>query len=177
MAMMAKATITKITTTEEHLNSIASSVHTSHDSFGFKRSTNGTPFSSSSTSSVSNTDRINELARSEAWRSKEDFHNHLPDSLVEKYDMRDRLALVEPDEINFGPLLGSGEYSNVFSIKSFQMRSEIDSALDKEDVDVRQYLKTHVKYDDTRKNRYAIKHIKKEFMETRGSSAYIQAAR
>ena len=78
-----------------------------------------------------------------------------------------------------GPKLGSGEYSNVFEVESFELNPHFAAAepVELEEMEQRIHLRTHEKYRDTNKARYALKQIKDEYYENHDPEEYVQAAR
>lgn len=104
------------------------------------------------------------------------FRAGLPRSLLQTHDDRDCVAPIKLEEINFGPKLGAGEYANVFEIESFSLQS-VDGAQDKtvEELEKRRMLKQFEKYRETKKARYALKHLKGEYFSSNDSDKCLQA--
>ena len=68
-----------------------------------------------------------------------------------------------------------GEFSNVYEIKSFRLQTDTrDMSI--EQVESRQYMKKSKKYHNTSRSRYAVKHLKQNYIKDHGNEAYAQAA-
>lgn len=94
------------------------------------------------------------------------------------YNNKDCLAPFDYKEIKLGPLLGTGEFSNVYEIESFSLNPDVDAKCsDEEEPDARLFMKRYEKYRDTKKPRYALKHLKEEYLEENDPLDYAQAAR
>ncbi len=122
---------------------------------------------------------VSQLAVDRASEKRDSFRAGLPRSLLQTYDDRDCVAPIKLEEINFGPKLGAGEYSNVFEIESFNLQS-LDGAQDSksvEELEKRRILKQCEKYRETKKARYALKHLKGEYFRKKDSDKCIQAVR
>ncbi|KAL7528103.1 hypothetical protein ACHAXR_002270, partial [Thalassiosira sp. AJA248-18] len=114
------------------------------------------------------------------------FHESLPPSLLAEKTKhaQDCVAPFKWTECELGSLLGSGEFSDVYKVKSFHIAdnpfkpaSREDSELSIEEMDQRLHMKKREKFRDTRRSRYALKHIKPTHLQTHeGREAYIQAA-
>ena len=87
--------------------------------------------------------------------------------------------LCPPSQIVLGTKLGSGEYSNVFEVKSFKLNPQFKGTnpLKVEEMEQRIHLQTHEKYRDTNKARYALKQIKDKYYDNHEPDEYVQAAR
>lgn len=73
------------------------------------------------------------------------------------------LGLFDIDEIVLGAHIASGRYSDSFEIKEFRQRRTADSAVEQFS---RDYMTKHVRKPETNKARYAIKLIRKEYMDS-----------
>ena len=86
-------------------------------------------------------------------------------------------APFQQDEIILGPKLGSGEFSNVYEIKSFRLKDgNLEREWTEEETQNRCKMKKIEKYHDTDQSRYALKHLKEEYLSERGAEEYVQAA-
>lgn len=113
-----------------------------------------------------------------AEEKKENFRASLPRSLIQAHDARDCVAPFRKDEIVFGPKLGSGEFSHVYEVNSFQFdpyHAQL-SSFDADELNGRLSMKKYEKYRETKNARYAVKHIKEDYHYNHDSDAYIQAA-
>lgn len=146
---------------------------------GFKSSLR-TTFSSTSTNASLGIldDSTHDLALNAAQDRKEILHESLPQSLFK--EEHDCIAPFHREEILLGPLLGSGEYSDVYEVESF--RIEVDSA-EHSALSAREQMKRmRMKKDETyrhrqtKHSRYALKHLKGSYLEKHNSDSYIQAA-
>ena len=128
------------------------------------------------------------LAADAAQEVAEDFRLSLTSSLhhARTHLAPDRVAPFVWDEVELGQLLGSGEFSHVYEIKSFNLRKHpfrpsvmmANNLADMrmEDLDQRLHMKTSEKH-RTNKPRYALKYIKPEHLETHdGRMKYIHSA-
>lgn len=120
-----------------------------------------------------------EMAESE----KQYFSNTLPQSLREEVDnhTHDCVAPFKQEELVLGPKLGSGEFSHVYEVSSFSILTnniaqESSDDLNKEEVEQRLHMKKIAKYRSTDKARYALKHIKHNYLHENGLDDYIQTA-
>lgn len=89
--------------------------------------------------------------------------------------LQNDIALFRPDEIDLGLKLGSGEFSNVYEVDAFHLHPE-EIELPQIESEKRLHMKLIEKYHDTNMSRYALKHIKVQFLVENGEDAYIQAA-
>jgi len=112
-----------------------------------------------------------------ASEKRDSFRAELPQSLLQTHDDRDCVAPIKLEEISFGPKLGSGEYSNVFEIQSFNLQELDDTHETKtaEELEKRRLLKQCEKYRETKKARYAVKHLKGDYFRNHDSDKCIQA--
>ncbi|KAL7540520.1 hypothetical protein ACHAXR_010185, partial [Thalassiosira sp. AJA248-18] len=80
--------------------------------------------------------------------------------------------------IVFGPKLGAGATSNVYEVQSFKSQPHLteDATLSAEELNQRLHMKNNVKYRESKMSRYALKHIKKEYIWQNDLESYIQAA-
>jgi len=78
-------------------------------------------------------------------------------------------------QVVFGSKLGSGEFSHVYEVQSFQL-SETALIASGEELDRRLHLKKYEKYRETKNARYAVKHIKDDYHLRHSSDSFIQAA-
>ncbi|KAL7546653.1 hypothetical protein ACHAWF_009987 [Thalassiosira exigua] len=114
-----------------------------------------------------------------AEEEKQYFRESLPPSLRQNvsHPGRDDVAPLKEDEVVIGKKLGSGEFSNVYEVKSFRMQADIrDALLSNDDHAKRLHLKKTETFRQTNKPRYAVKHIKQTYLHEKGSEAYAQAA-
>ncbi|KAL9185557.1 hypothetical protein ACHAXT_003334 [Thalassiosira profunda] len=129
------------------------------------------------------TPTIDPATQARAVRAAEDekeyFRESLPSSLLEAHDARDCVAPFQPAEIVTGPKLGSGEFSDVYEVTSFSLREEFadfDHVLTDDEAKQRGYLKNREKYRETKKARYALKHLKEGYFGSHDAQSYVQAA-
>ena len=82
-------------------------------------------------------------------------------------------------QIEFGAKLGSGEFSNVYEVKSINTHQALLQVvnLSEKESDRRLYMQEHCKYRETKRARYAVKHIKEDYYLNHDSDSYVQAAR
>ena len=117
-----------------------------------------------------------ELAASAAAEASENFSIILLDSLLNTCTDRDCIAPFKKSEVRMGKLLGSGEFSHVYEIKSFFLDASHDSGANSKESETRRFMKTCEKYGDTKKARYALKHLRPELADTYTSEEYAQFA-
>jgi len=119
------------------------------------------------------------LAANRASAKRDSFRGSLPPSLLRSYDERDCVAPILLEEINFGPKLGAGEFSDVYEIDSFNLQSsdDVKDTKSAEELEKRLMLKQCEKYRQTRKARYALKHLKGEYFREHDTDKCIQAVR
>ena len=121
------------------------------------------------------------LAAQGASAKRDSFKCGLPHSLLQSHNDRDCVAPIMLHEINFGPKLGSGEFSNVYEIESFNLQDdhacvkEGDKSV--EEMEKRHFLKKYEKYRQTKKPRYAVKHLKGDYFRDHDADTCIQAVR
>ena len=99
---------------------------------------------------------------------RQSVRKSLPPSLTAQG--KDCIAPFRREEIIIGPLLGSGEFSNVYEIKSFRIKEkpgagEETAALSTDEVQTRLSMKERQKYHQTCNARYALKRLKGEYLE------------
>ncbi|KAL7530703.1 hypothetical protein ACHAWF_003481 [Thalassiosira exigua] len=155
-----------------------------------RRSTDATAsshsFASSTIASVHDPRRLREgrnanvLAAEAAEDSKSFFRESLPLSLRDEDKCQlDDIALFQPDEIILGPKLGTGEFSNVYEVESFLLRLDYAGNVvlqGKDEAKKRLRMKNDEKYRESENARYALKHIKENYLQKNGNDAYVQAA-
>jgi hypothetical protein len=117
------------------------------------------------------------LAVNRANAKRESFRGGLPQSLLQTHDNRDCVAPILLEEINFGPKLGAGEFSNVYEIESFNLQHSdyLDDTKSVQELEKRRLLKQYEKYRETKKARYALKHLKAEYFREHDADKCIQA--
>ena len=126
-------------------------------------------------------DSPNALAIKAAQEKKKSVHDSLPPSLLAHE--QDCIAPFRRDEIVLGPLLGTGEFSHVYEIRSFCIKPAIaeDIKLSTEESEKRLHMKKCERYRQTKNARYALKHINgkylKDCLKQNNSDSYVQAAR
>lgn len=119
------------------------------------------------------------LAVNRANAKRDRFRGGLPQSLLQSHDNRDCVAPILLEEINFGLKLGSGEFSDVYEIESFNLQHSdyLEDTKSVEELEKRRLLKQYEKYRETKKARYAVKHLKGEYFRTHDADKCIQAVR
>lgn len=123
-------------------------------------------------------DQTNDLAITAAQERKKSLHESLPRSLFK--EEQDCIAPFQWGEISLGTLLGSGEFSHVYEIESFQIQadSEQHSALctRKQNRRIRMKKDEIYRHKQTKYCRYALKHLKGDYLQNHNSDSYVQAA-
>ncbi len=119
------------------------------------------------------------LAAQGASAKRDSFKGGLPHSLLQSHNDRDCVAPILLQEINFGPKLGSGEFSNVYEIESFNLQDDRVKEGGKSvgEMEKRHFLKKYEKYRQTKKPRYAVKHLKGDYFRDHDADQCIQAVR
>lgn len=117
-----------------------------------------------------------ELAACVAAQAKESFEDSMLE-LMASFPTRDVIAPFKKSEVKLGRLLGSGEFSHVYEIKSFNIgSSEAAASINKEEHELREFMKSRELYRDSRKARYAIKHLRPELVDKYDSKEYSKYA-
>jgi hypothetical protein len=95
-----------------------------------------------------------ELAACVAAQAKEGFDDSMSE-LLASFPTRDVIAPFKKSEVKLGRLLGSGEFSHVYEIKSFDISSSsaAASASNKEEHELRHFMKSRELYRETKKAR------------------------
>jgi len=118
------------------------------------------------------------LAAQGASAKRDSFKGGLPHSLLQSHNDKDCVAPIMLQEINFGAKLGSGEFSNVYEIESFNLQILRDhGGKSVEEMEKRHFLKKYEKYRETKKPRYAVKHLKGDYFRDHDADQCMQAAR
>ncbi|KAL3801279.1 hypothetical protein HJC23_012679 [Cyclotella cryptica] len=117
-----------------------------------------------------------QMAASVAAGVKEHFRESLSEALLIDYADRDCIAPFKAKEIMLGRLLGSGEFSNVYEIKSFCPDKSVDKTASDREIETRQYMIGREKYRDTKKATYALKHLRSGLIDVYKSSQCAQFA-
>jgi hypothetical protein len=107
---------------------------------------------------------------------KKNFRDVLPDSLLYDYNNRDCIAPFKSNEVKTGRLLGSGEFSHVYEIKSFLPDASVSGTISDRESEMRQFMKEREKYRDTKKARFALKHLRPELDGQYSPSEYAKYA-
>ena len=117
------------------------------------------------------------LAVNRASATRDSFREGLPQSLLRTHDDRECVAPIMFEEINYGPKLGSGEFSNVYEIESFNLKcsDDVKDTKSVEELEKRKKLKQYEKYRETKKARYAVKHLKCGYFREHDEDKCIQA--
>ena len=108
------------------------------------------------------TKSIHEMAVCVATQAIRTFIETLPESLKNDIANRDIMAPFKKCEVKLGRLLGSGEFSDVFEIKSFSPDASMDTCSSKAETETRQLMKACEQYRDSKKARYAMKQLRSE---------------
>jgi len=123
-------------------------------------------------------DDIDAIAAGAASDRQAIFHETiLP--LIQESDKNKRKPVVPSfllDEIELGPKLGSGEFSNVFEVRSFRLDAEFNEGMLDETSQSREMMKRCEIFHNTGRARYALKHLKDEYFADHTQDEYIQAA-
>lgn len=117
-----------------------------------------------------------QMAASMAARVKEDFRESLPETLLIDYAKRDCIGPFKTHEIKLGRLLGSGEFSNVYEIKSFRPDASVDNSASDQEIKTRHYMISRQQYRDTKKATYALKHLRPGLIDKYTPIQYSQFA-
>lgn len=117
-----------------------------------------------------------QMAASLAAGVEEHFRESLSEALLTDYANRDCIAPFTTKEIMLGRLLGSGEFSNVYEIKSFRPDVSLDNSVSDKEIETRRYMIGREKYRDTKKATYALKHLRPALIDKYNSSQYAQFA-
>mmetsp|Transcript_45767 Transcript_45767/g.96048 ORF Transcript_45767/g.96048 Transcript_45767/m.96048 type:complete len:499 (+) Transcript_45767:286-1782(+) len=149
-----------------------------------KRSSSSNTLSSSALSDGVFSDDLFKLVLEAADDKMATFRNSLSPSLnqfphklqiiQEDQSEQDCVAPFQANEIVLGPMLGCGEFGNVYEVQSFNLQPDMDvsdAALEK-----RLRMKKCEKYRDTENARYALKHIKETYLLDNGPGMFVQAA-
>lgn len=131
---------------------------------------------------------FHDLAVEAAEKAKISFHRSLSSSLLAEKSKNylDCIARFKWEEVMVGQLLGSGQFSHVYQVKSFRFANhQCDAKEDTnqggmsvEEMDQRLYMQECEKKTKTKKSRYALKIIKTEHLVTdHGRMKYVQASR
>lgn len=142
----------------------------------------------SSLSSIGDTPEdaaIDAATQDRAIKAAEDkklsFHESLPTSLLQARDTRqarDVVARFDPSEVLLGPRLGSGEFSHVWEVSSFDLQPLTEeSTMSTKEEEKRNHMKRYERYRETKNARYAVKHIKENYYQNHSSKEYVQATR
>jgi len=118
------------------------------------------------------------LAAQAATDKKDEFILSVPPSLTNVQESscnRIAIAPFKGEEVILGLGLGTGEFSNVYEIKSFRLQTDTQD-MSIEQVESREYMKKSKKYHNTSRSRYAVKHLKQNYIKDHGNEAYAQAA-
>ena len=116
------------------------------------------------------------LAASVTAQVKEEFQQQLSQSvLLSDFVSRDCIATFKNKEIMLGRLLGSGEFSQVYEIKSFRLHATLPDTISVIEAEARQRMKHREKYRN-KKARYALKHLKPNLTDSYSPSEYAQFA-
>ena len=117
-----------------------------------------------------------DLAACAAAEASEHFGTILLQSPLNTCTNRDCIAPFKKSEVRTGKLLGSGEFSHVYEIKSFLLDASQDTEASSSESETRRLMKACEKYRDTKKARYALKHLRVELVDTYTSEEYAQFA-
>lgn len=131
-------------------------------------------------SSVTHGNSYQQMASMAASGVKNRFHESLTqsvlsESLLKDYDDRLSVAPFNIEEIVLGKKLGSGEFSYVYKVKSFRLKSLI-CPVSKTELDMRRSMKDRVRYRNTNRSRYALKHLKPDLVDKYEPEEYAQFA-
>lgn len=110
-----------------------------------------------------------------AREAKDRFHEQMPDSV--RTQLNEEQYCVAPfgwNECVLGLLLGSGQFSDAFEVRSFRLADDPD--LSAEEIERRVCMKKGAKHGRTKQARYALKRVRRHRLETRrGRIEYVQA--
>ena len=134
------------------------------------------PKQTSTSSSISN-ETIESSVGNEAYQYSSKFSEHLvKTSKVYSAKYEEALPKISPAEIEIGPLLGHGGFSDVFEIQSFCLNGE-NECEDEDQREARRFLKIHSHREGEGKGeaRYAVKYLRKHIVADR--ETFILAAK
>ena len=131
---------------------------------------------------------FHDLAAEAAEEAKISFHRSLSSSLLaeKSKNYQDCIAQFKWEEVMVGQLLGSGQFSHVYQVKSFRFANHQCEAkedpnqgdISVEEMDQRLHMQECEKKNKTKKSRFALKLIKTEHLMTdHGRMIYVQASR
>ena len=106
-----------------------------------------------------------ELAAILSEKAREKFHQRLLDSQLNYSMDKDSVAPFKSKEIKVGKWLGSGEFSDVYEIKSFYLDKNLPENASARDVETRKYMSGRAKYRSTKKCTYALKHLRPNLID------------
>lgn len=119
-------------------------------------------------------DRAVEAAERSRGKFQESMNSCTTKSLrVEK----ECVAPFHVSEIIFGQWLGEGEFSEIYEVQSLRLSNYPGDDIDAEESNIRSLMKQGEKYRQSGKARYAIKHLKEDYLANHDESEYLQAAR
>ncbi|KAL3774542.1 hypothetical protein ACHAWO_003993 [Cyclotella atomus] len=115
------------------------------------------------------------MAAALAAKAKETIRRSLLESLLAN-SHRDCIPSFNSKEIKLSRLLGTGEFSQVYEIKSFCLDSVPPQASTAKDVEVRQYMSSRERYRNTKICTYALKHLRPTLTQKYKPNQYAQFA-
>lgn len=116
------------------------------------------------------------LAASVTAQVKEEFRHQLSKSvLLSDFANRDCIAPFHNKEIVLGKLLGSGEFSQVYEIKSLRLHETLPCTISTVEAETRQKMKRRERYRN-KKARYALKHLRPNLTDTYSHNEFAQFA-
>ncbi len=89
----------------------------------------------------------------------------------------ERVAPFHVNEIIFGQWLGEGEFSEIYEVQSFRLSNDCGDDISVEESNLRSLMKQGETYRQSGKARYALKHLKEDYLANHDESEYMQAAR
>ena len=124
------------------------------------------PVRASTASSTSN-ETIESVVGNEAYQYSARFSEHfVKTSKVYSAKYEQALPKISSSEIEIGPLLGHGGFSDVFEIQSFCLNGN-DEQEDEDQRDGRRFLKIHSHREVTGEARYAVKYLRQHILDDR----------
>jgi serine/threonine protein kinase len=123
---------------------------------------------------ATNTQSPHQLAEYISAKAKEKFRESLSSSSLQDCANRDCIAPFKTKEIVLGKLLGSGQFSQVYKIKSFRLDEGMTTSAKEEET--RQRMKGRERYRMTKKSTYALKHLRPRLADDHKPTHYAQFA-
>lgn len=123
--------------------------------------------SRTSTGSCTSNETIESLVGNEAYQYSAKYSEHfVKTSKVYSATYEQALPKISSSEIEIGPLLGHGGFSDAFEIQSFCLDGN-DEQVDEDQRHARRFLKIHTHREFTGQARYAVKYLRQHVLDDR----------